>query len=408
MKKILILFILLLPIVHAIGLSIPSQRELFFAPNTSVSISYSIGNTDPSPLNARVTINAGLLNPFIVERDKAIEIPGFGTQSFTLSLKFPPELKEGLYPISVEVSEYSAGGGMAGLTGVTDTINVISPFEQGHPYGKLDLNQYQKPGNPVVFAVNIQNIGKNYLDKIGAQITLSLNGEALKRKLLSQDIPALGPFGKTRIMDNIDTEGLEPGIYYLEMSFSDQKLKQEIALGQPTISVKNIPPLKAAVLNDFTATVSLDNWKTKIENANLRFHVNQLLDAPQKITLKPGPNELRISAQANIGKSGTYRGRVEVIGNLVRSLGDFTVPVEGSKGAGKTGFKQTLAELEQDEPEQEMPAASSQGKSKTLLIVLLVASFMLFSFALGQYFARRKVNNNEQIPQQIPQPPKPQ
>jgi len=393
MKKFLILFILLLPIVHAIGLSIPNQREIFFAPDQHISIKYSIGNTDPSPLNARVLISAGPLDPFLEAKDKLVEVPAFGMQSFTLAFTFPSELKSGLYPVSIEVSEEVAGGGMAGLTGINDVINVISPFEQGHPYAKLDLNQYQKPGRAIVFAIDVQNIGNTYLDKIGAQITLSLNGEVLKRKMLSKDIPALMPFEKTRIMDSIDTEGLEQGVYTLETSFSDQKLVKEIALGQPTITVQNVPPLKAAAVNDFTATISLDNWKTPIENANVRFHVNQLLDAPQKLTLNPGPNEIHINIATSIGKTGTYKGSVEVIGKMVRALGAFTVPVEGSKGGGNSGFKSTLKELEGDEEAPELQLAAPPAKNKTFIIVLLIASFAIFSFALGQYLARRRVNN---------------
>ncbi len=408
MKKTVILALLLiLPSVTAITLTVPQQREMFFEPNGLVSVQYYVGNPDPMPMNVRITINAGPLRLYVREPQQIFTIPSSSSQAFNVELLLPEELKSGLYPIRIEAEEVSLTGGMSAVTGATDVVSLISPFEQGFPYGSIYLDQHQPVGGAIKFAVYVQNIGKTYLDKLQPQAGLKQDGKLLK-STFTNTIPPLAPFAKNKLQGVFDTEGLEPGYYEFSMPLGVQELTQKIAYGRPVIKVLAVPELKAAQTNNFTANIRLENWNTPIIDANIRMRISNLLSSEKKATLVPGDNILDFSAEAAPGKSGTYFGKTDITGELVRVKADFQTQVEGSAGTGGIGFKAGQnAEVEVETPEEQSPAQASTPTSKNtiLLIGLLIASLVLFSFALGQYLARRKAQPPIVIQYEQPKPP---
>ncbi len=391
MKK-LIIILLLLPYVYAISLGLPEQRDIIFEPNKQVEIKYVIGNSDPQPMNVEVSVGGGELDKYISTVNKAYYVPAYSAQPIIFNITFPDTLKPGLYPIRVDVSESAALGGMAGLTGVSDTINVISPHEEGFQYGSLKANDYVAVGESLRFVANTQNIGKTPLQALKGIAKLTLNGETIK-EAVTNEIPYVAPFEKYALLGVFEnTSDLRPGKYLIKLSLGDRELSRLVAIGQPGITVHETPLFKAGDENKFDVQFSIDSWATPIEDANIIFQITNLLKIQQKVTLQPGENTLHFEAKAQPGKSGKYRGRLVIDAPLTRSTGYFQADVEGTSVKGGIGFLKGEDEAVAGEATGLAPA-----KNKTFLILLLIASFAVFSFALGQYLARRKNEPQQKI-----------
>lgn len=398
MKKI-ILLLLLLPGVMAISMSIPEEREIIFEPLQEKTLSYTVGNGDPVTMMAGLNVNPGKLENYISTPQKQLYVQPFGQESFTIKINFPPELAPGVYPLRVSVAEQNPAGGMSALTGATDIINIISPHEKGYPHITVYVNQYQQAGNPVEFLIEVQNIGKTDLERIQPDIMLYQDDE--RQKETTSSIQAnLRPYEKQKFKNSISTEGLTPGYYDLVVKAGQTETKQIIALGKPIVTVTNYPSFEADKTNTFNATIKLENWASTIENAGVTFHITNLLSSYQEVTLQPGENSLEFTAEAKPGKTGVYPGRVNMNGKLVKATGQFSADVKGSTTQPGVGFTKTpeKAEEQEEETEEQTPTTTvekikEKAKSEIYLILLLIASFAVFAFALGQYLARRRMNN---------------
>ncbi len=396
MKKILLL-LLLIPSVLAISMSIPEQREIIFEPFKEITVSYNVGNSGPATMLTGINVEPGKLENYITIPQKQISIPPFGQGSFSVQISLPETLTPGLYPLRITVAEQSQGGGMSALTGATDVINIISPYNEGYPYINVHVNQYQTPEQPISFLIEVQNIGKTDLKGIKPDIMIYQDGKRLKETTTTIQAN-LKPYEKQKFKNEINTAGLTPGYYDLIVKAGQTETKNIITLGQPTITVKNYPSFKADETNTFNATIKLENWASPMKNASVTFHITNLFSSYQEATLQPGENNLEFTAEAKPGKTGVYPGRVRINGNLVKATGEFQADVKGSTTTQKTRFAKTPEKQEEQEPEELEPTKTVEkiketAKNEIFLILLLIASFAVFAFALGQYLARRRMNN---------------
>lgn len=393
--QLMAIFLLLIPTVTAIGLGVPEEREIMFEPFKEITLQYNTGNTGPEPLNVGVDVKAGVLQNYITGPSASYEIPAFSTLTFEVKITMPEELAGGFYPLSVAVSEKSKKmEGMGGVTGVIDTIYVISPFEEGHPYGIMDLSAYQQAGTPIVYNMLVKNIGKTPLEGVKGTMKLLLNGKEVKESLFSNEA-RVQPYATTRFRGQIDTTGLIPGYYDVETQLGQKTSTTAIALGNPTIKVFNVPTLKAGEPNTFNVTIKLENWANPIKDASLTFHVTNLMQVGKQVTLQPGENTVEFTDTANEGKGGAYGGDVKLKASKIRAEGTFSTDVIGKvtkKGLGFTKTDETT-ENETEAPQEQKPMleqVKETAKNEIFLIVLLITSFAVFAFALGQYLARRK------------------
>jgi len=399
-KLIFLIFLIMMPSAYSLASSVPKEREIFFEPDKQITLQYVPVNQGSTPIKVEAIVSGPLANYF-QETKQIVDIEPFSHKPILLELTLPSKLKSGLYPIHVELSEVADIEGMGGLTAIGDVINVISPFENGYPYGTLSLDQYKKTDQPLLVRIQLQNIGKTALNSYKTRIKLKNEKEVLKNEE-TNTLEFLMPFEKGMLEAIIDPTGIQPGIYTVETEIPNGNIiTKQIALGKPTITIFDVPLLKADAENSFTVRIGVENWATPISDAQVKLHINQLIDYPTKMTLYPGPNEFPVTAQAKPGKSGTYKGRITVIGDLIYATNTFTTPVEGSKGAlGGVGFRKTEEKIEEDEPEPEQALSEpkTEAKNTIFLLLLLIASFAVFSFALGQYLARRKTKDNDQPP----------
>lgn len=394
MKKAIILLILLCPFAYAISLNVPATTEYVFTPNQQIKVDYHIGNSDPRPLTAQVSPSGGELAPYIKLSQNLFTIPAQSSQKFTLEINLPAELEEGLYPITVDVSETATGGGMSALTGVASTIYVISPYEQGHPYSQINTGPYYKPGDKIKVALLIKNIGKTMISELKADAKLVFNGQTLKQLTLTP-IYGLQPFQSSQTIGEFtETENLAPGRYDIDVTLNKQKLQSGTTIGLPRVSITNTPKIIAGQQNEFDLTVLLENWNEALPEAKITLQIPGILHAQQKAIIKPGTNTLHFTGEAKIGKTGTYKSTIIVGTPLTHGTIGFTADVEGTGGVGGLGFKRT--EKEQEEiaagKAAELAEPTKATKTNTFLIVLLIASFAIFAFALGKYLGGKRKN----------------
>jgi len=398
MKRAITIFmvLVLLPSVYSIALNIPNEKHIIFAPNAQKSLSYAAGNTGPGQTTVQVSISAPA-GIEVNEPQRTLTLGPYATIPFRVDFKFPPQLAQGLYTLSVDASEVAIGGGMSGLTGVTDTINIISPYPQGYPYASLAVAQYQPAKAPLTVRIPVQNIGYSTLGHLETQIALTLEGNSVKQQK-TNTLDALQSFQSAMLETTFETTDLTPGAYSVEAKLGDKLLSQNIVIGEPEIKVVSIDPLKAAEENQFSIKLRVDNWASQIQDALVQVTVHGLLHSEQRTKLVPGENTLTFSATAIPGVSGKYKGNVNIFANLVRKTAKFEVEVQGSQaGTGGLGFKST-------KPEEEIPAGKAAelaqetkgSKTNMFLFVMLIASIGVFAFALGRYFKGRK--NEPQIP----------
>jgi len=350
-------------------------------------------------------VRAGALAEYITRPQQIIQVEPQSGHRFSIELQLPPELKEGIYPIIVDVAEQASGGGMSALTGVASTINVISQYAEGFPYTALNVKNYQTLGDPIKFSLSVRNIGQTALTRLQAEAKLVKDGKTFGETTIDP-LQFLQPNKQTvlrGLSENIDD--IEPGYYQLEVELGPNEFSRKIAIGTPKLRVDDTPTITPGQDNDIEITLHLDDWNSPIENVDVTGSVFSLFKSEQTVTLQPGPNKLTFSGYVEPAKAGTYKGRVAVVTPITRNPARFDVLVEGGDEGSGAGFRSILGSDSgiNDESETiagkalelEGPQETKDSKTNIFLIVLLIASIGLFAFALGRYFSGGNRNEPE-------------
>lgn len=389
-----ILLILLVQQVLAIGLQFPIKhdRSIVFEPGKLIKLDYSVGNSDPSDLNVNVQIMTDL--PITVIYPQELTIPAHSNAPLPIEFIMPSILAEGLYPLSMKVSEKPRGG-MAMITAVQDDLSIISQYPNGHPYGRL-FSSSTKQGEPLPFTLEVQNIGKTPLTMLKGTAKLGENQRA------ETNIILLAPLAKGMLKGQIDTKSLPPGAYKLQVNLeateASELVENTVHIGTPKITVTGKPSINSGEDNTFTLQVLVEEWTTPID-AFIRVYIGTLFEGEMKLTLTPGMNELEFTGHADSAKGGEYNGNIAIYAQGIVENAAFKTDVKGTLVQGGFGFKANQEEPSETDETPETPELHSPApvKSKTFLIVLLIASFVVFAFALGRYLGSNKENNGPQI-----------
>ncbi len=408
MKQILLLLlclILLIPSITAISLSLARESQIIFAPGKNVTIPYSTGNPSSQTITVLVktSVNEELADYVTVPAEK-IQIKPFGTANFEVSINFPDKLPYGLYKLSVSARQKNEEGGMSGTTGAMDSITIINPYPDGHPYVELMAQTSQKADGDVNYRVLVKNIGKEPLKNVEQISSIYLNDKFVNST--KKRLGTLNSLSETAFNEKIGIGNLS-GEYKLQTRTIDETRDAIITVGTPKLEAIKLPAKIKANTNDtINLTFNISDWATPIENASVKFSIMTLASAEQHATLNPGENTLTIQTTTKQGKSGTYPGTVRINGKNVRISGSFNIEVEGSAVTGKSTFRKLLGGTEEAPEEQYATpeAAAEKSRSEIFLILILIASFVIFAFALGNYFAKKPREPQNEITQ--PTPPK--
>lgn len=395
MKK-SVLFFLMLPLfalpIFALSLQLPLKEEVVFEPNKDVTLSYAIGNDGMSALPVKVVFDTGAL-PFTVP-SYTVDVPARSSAPAPVQFKLPEQLSPGIYPLVVAVVENTNEGGTVARIGMRHVFNIISPFASGHPNGNIRLPTTLKPDQPINFVIEVQNIGKITLQNLKGKAELFQNNEKISESE-TNTIDILSLADKTKL--NGQLKPVQAGIYELRITLdartSDEVvLKERLLVGNPQITVANKPSINAGEPNEFSLNIILSEWNAPI-NAPLKIQIGRFFNLEKTVSLLPGTNEISFSGIANPGKGGVYIGFATITGEGFLSDARFEADVKGSPEIqGRLAFQKTVRAEQENELETPPIAPQPATKNRTFLVVMLVASLVIFSFSLGQYLARRREN----------------
>ncbi|VVB81787.1 Uncharacterised protein [uncultured archaeon] len=408
MKQVLLLtlfFILLIPTVTAISLSLVRDNQIIYEPGKNITFKYSTGSASSQPATILIVINTNKeLEKYLKKSAEQIKLAPFATGDFYINLTMPDSLPFGVYRITVFVKQKNEEGGMSGTTGAQDSIKIISPYPEGHPYLELMTDSAQKKDS-IKYRSTIQNIGKKILKNAEIITSVYLNDEFVNST--KKDLGNLQPYALTVYNDKIGITN-QSGYYKLQTRIEKETRETEITVGTPKIEAVQIPTkIKANKENNITVTFNITNWESPI-NATVGISLLELLSTEQQIMIYPGENTLTFKTTAKEGGSGTYPGLLKIDAKNIRVTEHIHAEIEGSPiTTKKSTFRQILGGTEEQQgPEEQLPlpAQIEKSRSEIFLILLLIASFVVFAFALGNFLAKRPKEPQNEIPQ--PTPPK--
>jgi len=409
MKQILIFicfFILLIPTTTAISLSLIKNNQIIYEPGKNYTFEYNTGNPTSQPMTIQVKVSTNKeLQDYMNTTVEQVRLNAFAVGSFQVKLTMPDELPYGVYRITVYVQQKNEDGGMSGTTGAQDSIKIISPHPEGYPYIEMTAQDTQQSKGYINYRMTVQNIGKKILGNTETMTSIYLNDKFVNST--KKRLGNMQPYALTAYNDKIGITN-QSGYYKLQTRIEKETRETEIIVGKPKIETAQVlTKVKANKENNITATFNITNWDSPI-NATVGISLLELVSTEQQAMVYPGENTITFSKKTKEGGSGTYPGLLKINAKNIRVNKDITANVEGSPiSTKKSTFKRILGGTEEQAPEEQYAtpeAAAEKSRSEIFLILILIASFVIFAFALGNYFAKKPREPQNEITQ--PTPPK--
>lgn len=399
--KLLLLLSLLSFSVYGIGLIVPEEKYIIFKPDLNLSLGYGVGNSNSRFTEYAVSVNAGKLQKYVVEPEFVIGLLSRSQRNFVVKIQLPSKLDFGVYPVFVKVGEQSDSASTSGITGAVHIFNIISPANQGYVSGVLAVDEINKREDDISFALELSNIGMAPLDFNRSAV---LEQKGVIKGIVQIEKLDLKPFDKVRLKSFFDNEYLESGQYTVKIDLGNgQLLSDEIVIGEPVIVVKDVSKIKANAFNDIVIRLFVENWSTSLENVSLDFHVANLVQVSQQVSLYPGENNVNIRAFARSGKSGNYSGNVKIVEKGMHVQSPLSVDVEGSKMMAGAAFNNVDESVEKENYELEITRVNKSARTKSadssvveessdnyILLMFLAFGFAVFVFILGRFFGKQK------------------
>jgi hypothetical protein len=366
MKFFLFFFLIFCVSVNAATISY-SQTEFIYQPVKTIELPFTIKNPEQKQATLNLNVDAGDLTPYISY------IPGKFTlaskENAKMSIKLTPNnLPQGIYPISVSVSE---SAGMA-RSGAKTTFNIINPFENGHPH--LDLKLLSKKENTIDFMINIKNIGLTELIET-PKIELRETGKIVFSKDL--EIIRAAPFEKKTISHSIPLQNIPFGSYELTVKLGNAEISELVSVGHVIASVDKEFTLRSNEMNDVVIPLKIE-WNRPFD-AEIYLTAS---DGKRKLffmtfnkTLAPGINNLEISIPVSRAwTDGEHKA-------LIRSSGKTEFKAEFPIFVKEADPKTLIGKsFESDDYNLETPKKSN--KQKIFIIALLaIGGLFLLIFA---------------------------
>ncbi|MCX6709311.1 MAG: hypothetical protein NTW67_06740 [Candidatus Woesearchaeota archaeon] len=408
MKQILLLLlclILLIPTTTAISLSLIKNNQIIYEPGKNYTFDYNTGNPTSQPTTIQVKVSTNKeLQDYTNTTVEQIRLNAFAVGSFQVKLTMPDKLPYGVYRITVYVQQKNENGGMSGTTGAQDSIKIISPHPEGYPYIEMTAQDTQQSKGYINYRTTAQNIGKKILGNTEVITSIYLNDKFINST--KKTLGNMQPYALTAYNDKIGITN-QSGYYKLQTRIEKETRETEITVGTPKIEAAQVlTKVKANKENNITVTFNITNWDSPI-NATVGISLLELVSTEQQAMVHPGENTITFSKKTKEGGSGTYPGLLKINAKNIRITKDIQANVEGSPiTTKKSTFKRILGGTE-DAPEEQYAtpeAAAEKSRSEIFLILILIASFVIFAFALGHYFAKKPREPQNEITQ--PTPPK--
>src|SRR5574341_468194 len=123
------LLIVLLPIVHAISLGIPSVGEIIYEPNKEIVLEYVARNDLSTDLPVRAQLGvSNELSDYVTIDNNFNSIPAKGSQKAIVRIKLPEDLPYGQYNVGFTVVDAAArAGAFVAHVGASHSVAILNP-----------------------------------------------------------------------------------------------------------------------------------------------------------------------------------------------------------------------------------------------------------------------------------------
>jgi len=261
MKRVILIFLLLIPLVQAVGVT-PTSANLNFRPNLQTEFQF---NFFPTNANADIEISlSGDLAQYGV-LDKHLLING-GTVTVRISL--PRNLESGMHYINVVGSERPlADSGISAVTAITVPVRIFVPYEGKHIEASLDVANINVNEIGIIY-VKVKNIGTEPISELYAKISIFNDGNELK-KLETKKIFLNLEESKTleaRFLSEDLRQGSYKAVAKVIFDGKEENLEKGFLIGELLINILNYTEvLTEHEINKFSILME-SKWNNKIEN----------------------------------------------------------------------------------------------------------------------------------------------
>jgi len=260
MKRGLLIFLLLLPIVQAIGVT-PSSENINFRPNLEKEIPFNF-----FPTNSNINISIQLSGD-LVEYASLSKTQISGGETIIVKISLPSKLEGGLHFINVHgIEKPSGGGAIAASSGITVPIRIFVPYDGQYIESVLEI-QNVNVNEEATVNIHVRNIGTQPVSELYSKI-LILNNENIVKDLTTKKTTLNTEETKTlttKFSTNDLTQGPYKAIATIFYDKNKEIIEKEFLIGDLIVNVINYT--KTAFeheISKFSITIE-SKWNNGIE-----------------------------------------------------------------------------------------------------------------------------------------------
>jgi len=212
---IIVIFLLLLPIVHSLGVT-PGRTTLFFEPNLEKEVKFTVLNNEQKDLKLAVYAKGSLADYVELPRGDIVLGADENSKELSYKIKLPSEIEEpGLYGTEIVLREITIEKGQKDISigtiqSVISQLHVYVPYPGKYIVAKLDIVGGKVDEN-VKFFIPMINFGEEDVKSAKAEIiVMDLQDNIIETvQTDEQQVPSKG---RAELSATMSSEKLTPGI----------------------------------------------------------------------------------------------------------------------------------------------------------------------------------------------------
>ena len=248
----------------AVGIS-PAYSIIHFEPGLEASFRFTASNANPEE-GIGIVLEGDLAKYANISKNFSI-----GSTTFTVNLKLPEKIeKPGTHIIYVKAFESKDGENsvIGGVAAIRAPIKILVPYPGKYTESTFTINNVNE-GEDASYQLDIQNLGTDdvIVDTLVEIFEIDENGEKILIEKL--DDMELKSKNALKIIEDLDTNNLESGIYFAKATINYGKieiLNTTFRIGEFIVDIIDYDYLfEKNKINKFNIEIE-NKWNTKIES----------------------------------------------------------------------------------------------------------------------------------------------
>lgn len=326
----ILIFILLAPIIHSIGIGLWVE-EINFEPNLNQNFDAFINNNVGSDIRVKL-VKGGALTEYLTFSDEYLDIPTGGRAFFTFNLKFPETITPGRNRIDIgaeDVTQTTAGG-ISAKTAVYMGFYVRAPYPGKYIEASFSVPDIEKE-QIATLSVSLTSRGDEIIDKVDGFIEIFEQDNKID-VLNLEPIINLKPGESKTINTKWNTIGHSVGGYkakaYVNYDNKQLTLDANFKIGTLLIKITNYTKeLYKDEINKFD--IDIENlWNIEINEAYGEVELNNQKAKTLKTSLPPwGKTKINAYIDTTNMALGNHIANIKVYyaDKITEEIGNITI-----------------------------------------------------------------------------------